>query len=103
MTTDEAVDSGHLGERPPEGRPMTADAAPIGTDAPIFAVMSSMQAMRRLRPDPVPVELLHQVIQAATWAGSGSHLQRQSFVVVTDRDQMRKLAGIWQAVEQFYL
>jgi len=77
-------------------------SAPVGVDAPILDVMSSMRAMRRLRPDPVPDDLLRQVIEAATWAPSAGHLQHASFVLVTDRAQMAKLAAIWRAVVAFY-
>jgi nitroreductase len=80
-----------------EGAPV-----PVGADAPIFEVMASMRAMRRLKPDPVPDELLRQIIEAGSWAPSASHLQRYSFVVVTDRHQMARLAEIWQAVAGFY-
>jgi nitroreductase len=76
---------------------------PIGVDAPIFEVLASMQAMRRLKPDPVPDELLRQVVEAASWAGTGSHIQGYSFVIVTDRAQMARLAAIWQAVSRFYI
>jgi nitroreductase len=62
-----------------------------------------MRAMRRVRPDPVPEEMLRQIIEAAHWAPSASHLQRYTFVVVTDRDQMARLAPIWQAVVSLYL
>jgi nitroreductase len=75
---------------------------PIGTDAPIFEVMSTMRAMRRLKPDPVPRELLERIVEAATWAPSGSNTQAYSFVVVTDREQIRRLAEPWQACVRFY-
>jgi len=65
--------------------------------------MASMRAMRRLRPDPVPEELLRQLIEAAHWAPTGGHLQGYSFVVVTDRAQMARLATIWQAVAALYV
>ena len=59
---------------------------PMGRDAPIFGVMATMRAMRRLRPDPVPDALLRELIEAASWAPSASDLQRYSFVVVmTDK------------------
>jgi nitroreductase len=77
-------------------------AVPVGTDAPIFEVLASMRAMRRLRPDPVDFDLLKQLIEAASWAPSASDLERFSFVVVTDRDQMTRLAPIWKAVVDFY-
>ena len=65
--------------------------------------MASMRAMRRLRSDPVPYELLEKLVKAASWAPSASHLQRYQFVVVTDRGQMKRLAPIWQAVVDLYL
>jgi nitroreductase len=64
--------------------------------------MASMRAMRRLRPDPVPDDVLRRLIEAATWAPSAGYLERASFVVVTDRTQMAKLGQIWQAVVAFY-
>jgi nitroreductase len=83
-------------------RPALGHSVPIGIDAPIFEVMASMRAMRRLRPEPVPEDLLHQVIEAASWAPSGNNLQRYSFVLVTDRDQIARLAAIWQPIVRFY-
>lgn len=80
-----------------EGAPV-----PVGPDAPILEVMASMRAMRRLKPDPVPDDLLRQIVEAGSWAPSASHLQRYSFVVVTDRQQMARLAEIWKAVAGFY-
>jgi nitroreductase len=76
---------------------------PVGSDAPILEVMSTMRAMRRLKPDPVPDEMLEQLVEAATWAPSGGNIQAFSFVVVTDRGQMAKLADLWRVVCDFYL
>jgi nitroreductase len=75
----------------------------LGEDAAIFEVMSTMRAMRRLRPDPVPHELLDRLVQAATWAPSGSNLQAYEFVVVTDRDVMARLAKLWSRSVDAYL
>lgn len=82
------------------------DALPtvaVGEDAPIFEVMSTLRAMRRLKPDPVPDELLERLVQAATWAPSASNLQAYEFVVVTDRDVMRRLAQLWSRSVNAYL
>jgi len=78
-------------------------AVPVGEDAPVFEVMATMRAMRRLKPDPVPDELLERLVEAATWAPSGSNLQAYSFVVVTDRGQMAKLADLWRRCVDLYL
>jgi nitroreductase len=75
----------------------------VGEDAPIFEVMSTMRAMRRLKPDPVPDELLDKLVQAATWGPSGSNSQGYEFVVVTDRALMRRLAELWNRSVEAYL
>lgn len=77
--------------------------APIGPDAPILDVMATMRAMRRLAPDPVPEEILREVVQAATWAPSGSDAQHYAFVVVTDRAVMAELAELWRDVVRVYI
>src|SRR3954469_19629553 len=82
---------------------MAAPAVPVGADAPIMEVMATMRAMRRLKPDPVPEELLETLVEAATWAPSGGNLQAYSFVVVTDRAQMARLAELWKVVCEWYL
>ena len=76
---------------------------PMGEDAPIFEVMRTMRAMRRLKPDPVPDELLDRLVEAATWAPSGGNLQGYHYVVVTDRELMASVASLWRDVSTFYL
>jgi len=66
-------------------------------------VMATMRAMRRLRPDPVPREVIEQIVRAATWAPSGSDAQHYGFIAVTDRQQMAQLAELWRDVVETYL
>ena len=75
----------------------------FGVDAPLHEVMSTMRAMRRLKPDPVPRELLQQMVEAATWAPSGGNQQQYSWVIVTDRAKMAELAEIWGRCHDFYV
>ena len=75
----------------------------FGVDAPIHEVMMTMRAMRRLKPDPVPRELLEQMVEAATWAPSGGNQQQYSWVVVTERDKMEQLAELWRRCHDFYV
>lgn len=75
---------------------------PLGLDAPLLDVMATMRAMRRLKPDPVPREVLAQVVRAATWAPSGSDAQHYGFVVVTDRQVMAQLAELWRGCVDTY-
>ena len=75
---------------------------PMGPDAPVMDVLATMRAMRRLKPDPVPEELLETLVRAATWAPSGSDAQHYSFVVVTDRARIARLAELWREAETTY-
>jgi len=75
---------------------------PVGPDAPIMEVMATMRAMRRLKPDAIPREILSDVVRAATWAPSGSDAQHYGFVVVTDRAKMAQLAELWRDVVDTY-
>jgi nitroreductase len=74
----------------------------FGTDAALWEVMSTMRAMRRLSPEPVPRELLERLVQAATWAPSGSNLQAYSWVIVTDREVMARLEPVWGKCFELY-
>jgi nitroreductase len=82
--------------------PAATEQFALGADAPLIEVMRTMRAMRRLKTDPVPRELLQELVEAATWAPSASNTQAYTFVVVTDRDQMRALAEPWRACVDFY-
>jgi nitroreductase len=64
----------------------------------LFKVMSTNRAIRHLAADPVPDETIRALVQAAVWAPTGSNQQGQSFVVVTDRDQIVRLAALWRRV-----
>ena len=50
----------------------------------IWEAMSTMRAMRRLKPDPVPDELINKILQAGQYAPSGGNTQRWRFLVVKD-------------------
>ncbi|MEU6476486.1 nitroreductase family protein [Streptomyces sp. NPDC047017] len=75
-----------------------------GEDGPaLFSTMATMRAMRRLKPDPVPQDLLERLIQAAVWGPSGGNMQRYEYVVVTDPAVMARLAPLWRRCVDAYL
>jgi nitroreductase len=65
-------------------------------------VMITMRAMRRLRPDPVPDDLVRELIEAAMCAPSAGHRQGQVFIVITDRARIARLATVWRTVVDMY-
>jgi nitroreductase len=66
------------------------------------AIQSTMRAMRRLRPDPVPAELLERLVEAATWAPNASNVQGYAYLIVTDRAQLARLAELWAVCVDVY-
>lgn len=75
----------------------------IPDDATLFGTMATMRAMRRLRPEPVPDEILERLIQAAVWGPSGGNMQRYEYVVVTDPAVMAELEPLWRRCVDAYL
>jgi len=75
----------------------------FGEDAGLFEIMTTMRSMRRLKPDPVPRELIERLIEAASYAPSGGNHQTFSFVVITDREQIARLAPIWRRIATWYI
>ncbi len=68
----------------------------------IFDVIYNCRAMRRIKPDPVPEELLLKLIDAANQAPSGSNAQNGRWIVVRDRAVKEKLAELNMRVFQAY-
>ena len=68
------------------------DVASIGEDVPLFAALRTARAMRRLRPDPVPPDLIRKVCEAGTFAPSGGNRQPWIFVAVTEPERRAWLA-----------
>ena len=60
----------------------------------IFETIYHCRAMRRLKPDAVPEDLLVQLIDAANQAPTGSNVQGARWIVVRDADQRAKLAAL---------
>ncbi len=52
----------------------------------IFEIIDSTRAMKRLKREPVPEELLHKVLDAGTKAPSGVNTQPWEFLVVRDAE-----------------
>ena len=63
--------------------------------ADLFEIMQTTRAMRRLKPDPVPEDLIRQILEAGVCAANGGNTQRWRFLVIKD-------PKIKQKVQVFY-
>lgn len=64
-------------------------------DMPLREAMSTLRAVRRLRPDPVSDDFLRRVLEAASWAPTGGNVQPWRVVVVRDREKMAALGRLY--------
>jgi nitroreductase len=62
----------------------------------LFEAIYSARSLRRLKPDPVPEELITKILDAAIRAPSGGDAQNWAFVVVRDPDKRRQLGAIYR-------
>ena len=69
------------------------------SDDPRFfsELVGQMRAMRRLKPDPVPVEVLQKVLQAGVQAPSGMNSQPWKFLVLSSREDVAWYAERYKA------
>lgn len=64
----------------------------MDTNPPFFDLVGQMRAMRRLKPDPVPLALIRKVLQAGVQAPSGMNSQPWAFVAIRDAEGRRWFA-----------
>lgn len=87
----------------PEGSPLlSAEEAEDGSRTPMadlpaldfWEALYSRRSIRRFRPDPVPRELVDQVMHAGIWAPSSCNYQMWDLVAVDDPEVNGRLAAL---------
>jgi nitroreductase len=61
----------------------------------LYEAMRTLRAVRRLRPDPVPADVLERVLEAASFAPTGGNAQPWRVVVVRERARMARLGELY--------
>jgi len=61
-----------------------------------FEALYTTRAMRRVKPDPIPEDVIKQMLDAAIRAPSPGNTQQWRFVAVTDRDVIARLGVLYQ-------
>jgi nitroreductase len=67
-------------------------------DHDLYGVMQTTRAVRKLRPDPIPDDVLRRVLQAATWGPSGGNRQPWRILAVRDAAAKKTLQELYQLV-----
>lgn len=60
----------------------------------VFEIIHTTRAMRRLKPDPVPDDLIRKILEAGVCAANGGNYQRWRFMVVKDT-ATKKAVQVW--------
>jgi nitroreductase len=63
---------------------------------PLYEAMSTLRAVRRLKEDPIPDDVLNRILQAAAWAPSGGNMQPWRSVVVKDAETRSKIGDLYR-------
>jgi nitroreductase len=64
----------------------------------LYEAMRTLRAVRRLGPDPIPDEVLHRVLEAATWAPTGGNRQPWRVIVVKDPVRKQRLGELYRKI-----
>ena len=69
----------------------------------LYEAMSTLRAVRRLRPDPIDAEIIDRVLTAATWAPTGGNTQPWRIVALTDAEKKQALQDLYKPHWDSYL
>ena len=69
----------------------------------LYQAMSTLRAVRRLKPDPIPDDVLQRIFTAATWAPTGGNRQPWRIVAVHDGAKKRALEALYRPHWRAYI
>ena len=69
----------------------------MADDIGLYEAMSTLRAVRRLRDDPIPDDVLDRVLQAAAWAPTGGNVQPWRVIVVREAGLKQRLGELYAA------
>ena len=69
----------------------------------VFEALYTTRAMRRVSEDPIPDDILKQMVDAGIRAPSGSNRQGWKFIVVTDPEIRNQLGELYREAWDFYV
>lgn len=60
----------------------------------VLEQIRTVRQARLYRPDPVPAEVIDQLLEIARWTGSSRNTQPWEFIVITDKEQLRHVSQV---------
>ncbi|MEM9623034.1 MAG: nitroreductase family protein [Pseudomonadota bacterium] len=68
----------------------------------LYDAMSTLRAVRRLRPEPIPDDVLQRILQAACWAPSGGNTQPWRIIAVREPSLRAAVGDLYRPQWQHY-
>src|SRR5207244_3832934 len=80
----------------PETLIITAPNRTVWEDMEALEAIKSVKSVSKYKPDPVPEQKVQAVMNAARVANAAENVQPWTFIVVSDADPQRQVAGDWR-------
>jgi len=64
--------------------------------ADLFEIINTTRSMRRLKPDPVPNEVIRKILEAGVCAPSGGNMQRWRFLVIREVEIKETVGALYK-------
>ncbi len=69
----------------------------------MYEGMSTLRAVRRLKPDPIPEDAVERIFTAATWAPTGGNMQPWRVIKVTDPAKKQAMEDLYRPHWEGYI
>ncbi len=66
----------------------------MSTASDKISFLKSLRAIREFTPQPIPDDVIDDVLEVARWSGSAVNRQPWEFIVIRDKDTLKKLATV---------
>jgi nitroreductase len=68
----------------------------------VLEAIATTRSMRRMKPDPIPDDIIRSILESAVRAPSGSNQQAWSFIVIRDPGVKQQIQQLYHAAWQQY-
>jgi nitroreductase len=68
--------------------------AGVGNAREVTEEIRKVRQARLYRPDPVPDDVLNELLELARWTGSSRNTQPWRFIVIRDKEQLRRVSQL---------
>ncbi len=75
-----------------DGKHLAGTSVALPSPEATLALLKARRSIRRYKPDPVPEEMIAQLLEAGRWAPSASNRQPWTFIVIQDPQVRQEVA-----------